>query len=114
MIDENIGNVSISIEGFFPRRNPRDTRFTDPGECSIITCSECGSHEFAWVSIEYCPSCGYFADYWDHGNTEVEDLFNTFNYKAMKRIYLKAVVEKLLSSAGVSTEDYTLNIGIVE
>lgn len=100
----------LLLDGFFPRQHPHTKSNVDQGFCLREPCSNCGEHEFIWMSIEFCPSCGYLADYWQQGNEEVEKFFRQYGQVKMEHEFLESAARDCLQELGLSEEDFSLTI----
>jgi ribosomal protein L37E len=110
MCNEPEVEVLLPVDGFFPRQNPNGHNISDTGKCTTGVCHICGKNEFSWVTIQLCPSCGYFVDLWQHRNKEVEDIFQQYGQDKIKREYTEAYVKALLKKLGLGSDDYSITI----
>ncbi|MFT7645011.1 MAG: hypothetical protein ACI9BF_000680 [Candidatus Paceibacteria bacterium] len=110
MCNEPEVEVLLLVDGFFPRQNPNVNNWSDTGKCTMGVCHICEKNEFSWVTIQLCPSCGYFVDHWQHGNKEVEDIFQQYGQDKIEREYTEAYVKALLKKHGFGSDDYTITI----
>ena len=103
------------LSNFFPRKNPSNTSLVDEGdfEKHICTTKDCCGFAFESISIEYCPTCGYFVDYWATGSgDENKKYFTSHSLNDLNQWYLKMKIVTLLKSENCLPGSYSLSFSL--
>lgn len=104
-------SLRFTLSGFFPRAHPSNEENVDYGNsCRRITCHICHKKGLEWNSLEFCPYCNYIADYWQHGNSEVEKFLKSYGLFRIEKEWLEACAHEALLSIGLEPEGYTFSL----
>ena len=100
------------LSDFFPRKNHHNQSSVDEGHFEKNPCpsDSCKGPVFETESIEYCPTCGYFVDYWAKEDQEKNKKYLTSCGRThLEQWYLLKKIEKLLQDQKCDPENYSLS-----
>lgn len=100
------------LQDFFPRKNPDDESSIDDGQFKKNLCGsdDCYEQMFETKSIEYCPTCGYFVDFWaEDENTDNSKYLTSCGPVHLEEWCIRKRLEKILLNEGYEVSRYTLD-----